>query len=75
MGDRRRIQPGPSGEARYASGIWVSGDFFKTLEVRALRGRTLTAEDDRRGCGSPPAVISYGLWQREYGAAQTLWVG
>jgi putative ABC transport system permease protein len=23
------------GEARYASGIWVSGDFFKTLEVPA----------------------------------------
>jgi putative ABC transport system permease protein len=57
----------PSGEARYASGIWVSGDFFKTLEVPALRGRTLTAEDDRRGCGSPPAVISYSFWQREYG--------
>ena len=30
------------GEAHYASGIWVSGDFFKTLEVPALRGRTLT---------------------------------
>jgi predicted permease len=57
----------PSGEARYASGIWVSGDFFKTLDVPALRGRTLTAEDDRRGCGSPPAVISYSFWQREYG--------
>ena len=59
----------PSGEARYASGIWVSGDFFKTLEVRALRGRTLTAEDDRRGCGSPPAVISYAFWQLEYGGS------
>src|SRR5579859_150025 len=57
----------PGGEARYASGIWVSGDFFKALEVPALRGRTLTAEDDRRGCGSPPAVISYAFWQREYG--------
>ena len=54
------------GEARYASGIWVSGDFFKTLEVPALRGRTLTVDDDRRGCGSPPAVISYAFWQREY---------
>jgi putative ABC transport system permease protein len=54
------------GEARYASGIWVSGDFFKTLEVPALQGRTLTPDDDRRGCGSPPAVISYAFWQREY---------
>lgn len=61
------------GEARYASGIWVSGDFFKVLEVRALRGRTLTAEDDQRGCGSPPAVISYAFWQREYaGSPDTL---
>jgi putative ABC transport system permease protein len=54
------------GEARYAEGIWVSGDFFKVLEVPALRGRTLTADDDSRGCGSPPAVISYPFWQREY---------
>ncbi len=54
------------GEARYAEGIWVSGDFFKVLEIPALRGRTLTADDDRRGCGSPPAVISYFFWQREY---------
>jgi predicted permease len=54
------------GEARYASGMWISGDFFKTLEVPALRGRTLSADDDRRGCGSPPAVISYAFWQREY---------
>jgi predicted permease len=61
------------GEARYASGIWVSGDFFKALEVPALRGRTLTADDDRRGCGSPPAVISYAFWQREYaGGSDTL---
>src|ERR1700675_1715894 len=55
------------GEVRYAEGIWVSGDFFEVLEVPALRGRTLTADDDRRGCGSPPAVISYPFWQREYG--------
>jgi predicted permease len=30
-------------------------------------GRTLTPDDDRRGCGSPPAVLSYAFWQREYG--------
>jgi len=65
MGDRRRIQPGAGGEARYASGIWVSGDFSRRWKS-ALRGRTLTADDDRHGCGSPPAVISYAFWQREY---------
>lgn len=55
------------GEAHYAQGMFVSGDFFKVLEVQPLLGRALTAEDDRRGCGSPGAVISYAFWQREYG--------
>jgi putative ABC transport system permease protein len=54
------------GEARYAQGIWVSGDFFTTLGVPALAGRVLTAADDRRNCQAPPAVMSYGFWQREY---------
>jgi len=54
------------GEARYANGLWVSGGFFDTLRVPAAAGRVLTPEDDRRGCSAPPAVISYGFWQREF---------
>ncbi|MEO8026819.1 MAG: ABC transporter permease [Bryobacteraceae bacterium] len=54
------------GEARYANGLWVSGDFFRTLGVRATVGRLLGPEDDRRGCGSPAAVLSDAFWQREY---------
>jgi len=54
------------GEARFATGLWVSGDFFNTLNVAPLVGRTLTVEDDRRGCASPPAVVGYGFWQREF---------
>ena len=50
-------------------GLWVSGEFFNTLEVRPMLGRVLTAADDRRGCAAPPAVISYGFWQREYGGS------
>ena len=42
------------GEARYAQGLWVSGDFFNTLGVTPLLGRTLTPDDDRRGCAAPP---------------------
>jgi len=61
------------GEARYAQGLWVSGDFFSGLGVPALIGRTLTTADDRRGCAAPPAVLSYGFWQREYaGSAAVL---
>jgi putative ABC transport system permease protein len=55
------------GEVRYAQGMYVSGDFFKVLDVQPLLGRVLTSDDDRRGCGTPSAVISYGFWQREFG--------
>src|SRR5207302_6285239 len=37
------------------------------IGVPALIGRTLTPDDDRRGCAAPPAVLGYGFWQREYG--------
>jgi putative ABC transport system permease protein len=54
------------GEARYAEGLWVTGDFFRTLGVQPVLGRLIAEEDDRPGCGSPGAVISYGFWQQEY---------
>ena len=55
-----------SGEARYAHGMFVSGDFFKVLETQPLIGRLLSTEDDRRGCGAQAAVVSYAFWQHEY---------
>jgi predicted permease len=54
------------GEARYVDGAYVSGHFFDTLGVPAVLGRTLTPEDDRRGCAGR-AVLTHGFWQREYG--------
>jgi predicted permease len=57
------------GASRKAQGMWVSRGFFETLEVRPVLGRLLTAADDRTGCAAPPAVISYGFWQREYGGS------
>jgi putative ABC transport system permease protein len=60
------------GDARFAKGLWVSGDFFRALGVKPIQGRVFTAEDDRRGCGLPGAVISYGFWQQEYGGGPAL---
>jgi len=50
-------------------GAYVSGDFFTTLGVPALVGRTFTSADDVRGGGpdGAVAVISYGMWQRRFG--------
>ena len=57
----------PGGEARYAEGLYVSGDFFRVLGVQPMIGRVFGAEDDLPGCGSPGAVVSYAFWTRELG--------
>jgi putative ABC transport system permease protein len=61
----QRINLAPGGETQPADGIVASGDFFTTLGVPALLGRTFNSADDVRGGGpdGPVAVISYGLWQ------------
>ena len=57
------------GEVQAVDGVYVSGDFFSTLGVPAVIGRTFTARDDVPGGGpdGPVAVISYGMWQRRFG--------
>lgn len=55
----------PSGEVRRVQGQFVSGQYFDALGVHAVLGRTLTRADDIRGCVGT-AVLSHGLWQREY---------
>lgn len=54
------------GKARYAEGLFVSGDFFRVLGANAAVGRVFTRDDDQPGCGSPTAVISYSFWQSEF---------
>ncbi len=60
------------GDARFVSGLYVSGEFFRLLGVRPVAGRVFTGEDDRPGCGQPGAVISYGFWQQEFGGGPAL---
>ncbi len=55
------------GEAQWASGILVSGEYFGVLGVSPFIGRLFDESDDRRGCGAPPAVLSYAYWQSKYG--------
>jgi predicted permease len=62
-----RFNLASGGEARYAEGLFVSGDFFGGLGVNPLMGRTFTASDDSASCGGAGAVISYAFWQRELG--------
>jgi putative ABC transport system permease protein len=69
-----RFDLAQGGEVQPADGLFVSGEYFSTLGVPALLGRTFTAGDDRIGGGpdGPIAIISYGMWQRRFGGAANI---
>ena len=49
-------------------GNLVSGNYFQTLGISAILGRTIQPEDDRPGA-PPVAMISYTHWQNDFGRA------
>ncbi len=59
---------GNGANARNVHGLWLSGSFFPVLGIAPAHGRLLDYEDDQHGCGASVAVISYGLWQSEFGS-------
>jgi predicted permease len=64
-----RFDLAQGGEMQPVEGLFASGDYFTTLGVPALIGRTFRASDDVRGGGGPDgavAVISYAFWQRQF---------
>src|SRR5690349_2179626 len=56
------------GEPERLQGARATGRFFTTLAVPALHGRTLLPGEDSAG-REHVAVLSYGLWQRLFGAS------
>ncbi len=44
----------------------VTPEFFSALGVPALHGRVLLPDDANERPGMPPAVLSYGFWQRRF---------
>ena len=64
-----QLNTATGGEVRNADTLWVSGETFDVLGVRPAIGRLIEPGDDRPGCGSPPAVLSYAYWQRAFGGS------
>jgi putative ABC transport system permease protein len=64
--DRQNVQW--TAEQEPAEVLMATGDFYSTLGVSAVAGRTFHAEDDRIGGGPEGrvAVISYACWQRRF---------
>jgi len=57
---------GQGADAQRLRGMKVSASYFNTLGVQARLGRLLLPEDDGSPVAPNVAVISYGLWQRQY---------
>jgi macrolide transport system ATP-binding/permease protein len=54
-------------EEAQVGGLLVSGNYFTTLGVKALIGRTLGLEDDRTPGAHPLVVLGHDFWQRAFG--------
>jgi putative ABC transport system permease protein len=54
-------------ETERVHGTAVTADFFTLFRTPSLRGRTLQPDDAQAG-RDPVAVLSFGLWQRRFGA-------
>ncbi len=57
-----------AGLAERLSGYMISADFFSTLGVHAILGRTFRPEDDQLGA-APVVVLGGGLWQQRFAAS------
>jgi predicted permease len=53
------------GVAEVAGGQLVTGDYYDTLGVKAILGRTLTLSDDRAGADAA-VVITHRYWERRF---------
>ncbi|HXI39911.1 MAG TPA: ABC transporter permease [Bryobacteraceae bacterium] len=63
----RGMNLGMGGEVEPVEGLYVAGNYYASLGVPALLGRTLTPEDDRPAAPSV-AVLSHQGWIRRFGA-------
>ncbi|HNQ22625.1 MAG TPA: ABC transporter permease [Phycisphaerae bacterium] len=64
------VETADGNETRF--GQIVTGNYFRTLGVEALYGRTLTPDDDRTPGGHPVVVLSHRYWQRAFGGNQDI---
>jgi putative ABC transport system permease protein len=55
-------------QAQRLSGYIISADFFSTLGVNPILGRTFGSDDDRVGA-APVVILGGGFWSREFGSS------
>src|SRR5689334_894390 len=62
---------GQGAQERRARGLWATGETFLALRLKPFRGRFFGPAEDHPGCGAPGVVLSYGLWQSEFGGSDS----
>jgi len=65
---QRPLTLSEGGQAERLQGMIVSGNYFTALRVRPALGRGFLPEEDNTRGSHPVVVLSYGLWQRRFGA-------
>jgi predicted permease len=60
------------GTAQRIRGEMVSGNYYAALGVHPILGRGIVPADDQASGQGGVAVISYGLWQREFGGSPSV---
>jgi predicted permease len=58
-----------TGEAERVTGYMISADFFSTLGVTPLLGRTFSANEDQAGA-APVVILGGGFWKRTFGSSR-----
>ena len=61
-----------NGQSVHVDGMIVTGNYFDVLGVDPALGRTFSPEEDKTPNTHPVVVLSYGCWQRRFGAAPNL---
>jgi len=62
----QRVNLTGAGEPEELSVQFATPELFRVLEVNPILGRTFAPDDDAPD-KTPPAVLSYALWQRRFG--------
>ncbi len=60
-----------AGDPQQLKGRMITAGLLPLLGIDARLGRRISEEENRAG-GAPVVMISYGLWQRQFGGAQDI---
>ena len=63
---------GTAGEIEVVRGSAVTSDFLTVLGTTPLMGRGFLPEEDKPGGNSRVVMLTYGSWQKRFGAAQDI---